>query len=178
MNLNELLQVQEKLDKAIITEKGLEGQDLFKKKIVALVCELYECVNEARFFKFWSENQGPRTKVRRSSRDFLGKPITKYHNPLLEEYVDTIHFALSIANDLGYKDHKFVKTSDRDLSDLVIGITNIATVLSMSKDHFHMNLLMDNIIQLGYQLGFTENQVKQAYYQKNKENHIRQETGY
>src|SRR5690625_3873533 len=129
MNLNDLFKKQKELDEYIVKEKGLEEQDLFKKKIVALLCELYECVNEARFFKFWSNNTKPRSEVW-ETKIVHGKPQPILKNPLLEEYIDTIHFALSIANDLGYHEHKYIKTQPRDLNDLVIGITNVATILS------------------------------------------------
>src|SRR5690625_82283 len=120
MNLNELFSIQAELDKRIIQQHNLQEQDLLKKKTVALLTELYECVNEARFFKFWSEDQKSRTKV--YSSDYLvlpdGKEIEKVTNPLLEEYVDTIHFALSIANDLDYQEHEYLDPDNQDLSDL------------------------------------------------------------
>src|SRR5690625_2695602 len=59
MNLNTLFKKQMELDAHITQKRGLEGQLLLDKRIVALICELYECVNEARFFKFWSDDQKP-----------------------------------------------------------------------------------------------------------------------
>src|SRR5690625_4241071 len=160
MNLNSLFNKQQKLDEYIVKEKELEGQDLLPRKTVALICELYECVNEAKFFKFWSENTKPNT------------------TPLLEEYVDTIHFTLSIANDLGVHEHKYVKTQPRDLNDLVLGITNLATIIPISKEKHQVESLINNIITLGYQLGFDEKAVIEAYHEKNKENYARQKVGY
>ena len=160
MNLNKLFPVQKKLDEHILSEKGLRGQDLLKKKTVALICELYELSNELKFFKFWKED----IKI---NRDLA-----------LEEYSDVIHFALSIANDLGYTEHKYVHTEGTDLNDLVLGITNIATIIPQSKEEHHVHTLLNNIIQLGYQLGFTEEQVIDAYFNKNEENYARQENGY
>src|SRR5699024_12838887 len=91
MNINSLFIKQKQLDEHIVNEKGLYGQDLLKKKTVALICELYELSNELKFFKFWKED----IKI---NRDLA-----------LEEYSDVIHFALSIANDLGYTEHKYIK---------------------------------------------------------------------
>jgi len=194
MNLNELFPKQQKLDDYIVKEKGLEGQDLLSRKIVALICELYECVNEGRWFKFWSDDMKPRGKaltcincgfrMKNGSRYSEGDGHCNeigdmhYHNPLLEEYVDTIHFALSIANDLGVHEHKYIHTQPADLNELVIGITNIATILPMSKDKHHVASLLNNLITLGYQLGFTEQDVIQAYDDKNRENYKRQDNGY
>lgn len=161
MNLNTLFKKQMELDAHITQSKGLEGQQLLDKRIVALICELYECVNEARFFKFWSDKQTFKDK-----------------DKLLEEYADVIHFALSVANSLGVHSHEYIKTQPADLSKLVIGITNQATVLSMSRSKEHVHGLLNNIIALGYQLGFNEHQVIDAYNEKHQENYRRQKVGY
>ncbi len=201
MNLNPLFIKQKQLDEHIVNEKGLHGQDLLKKKTVALICELYECVNEARFFKFWSEDQKPNNfspNIYDVCKECDGEPTIHsddnskiegfceecdgvgfyYHNPLLEEYADTIHFALSIANDLGYTEHKYIHTEGADLNDLVLGITSVATIIPQSRETRHISTLINNVIQLGYQLGFTEDDVLNAYEDKNKTNYDRQKSGY
>src|SRR5690625_314948 len=161
MNLNTLCRKQMELDAHNTQKRELEGQQLLDKRIVALICELYECVNEARFFKFWSDKQTFKDK-----------------DKLLEEYADVIHFALSVANSLGVHEHEYIKTQPADLSKLVIGITNQATVLSMSRSKEHVHGLFNNIIALGYQLGFNEHQVIDAYNSKHKINYERQKVGY
>lgn len=181
MNLNSLFTKQKQLDEHIVNEKGLHGQDLLKKKTVALICELYECVNEARFFKFWSENQKPNiNKIEFCFVNGVKEHGTRHRviNPLLEEYADIIHFALSIANDLGYTEHKYIHTEGTDLNDLVLGITNIATIIPQSRETHHVSTLINNVIQLAYQLGFTEKDVLNAYEEKNKTNYNRQKSGY
>lgn len=205
MNLNSLFSRQEKLDNYIVKEKGLEGIDLLPRKTVALICELYECINEARFFKFWSEDTKPRTEFicdlcdgseEISRETSFGTPEGGFDvfevdvncpvcedidvdiNPLLEEYVDTIHFTLSIANDLGVHEHKYIETEPQDLNKLVLGITNLATIIPTSREQYHVKSLLNNIILLGYQLGFTEQDIITAYHDKNKENYARQKSGY
>lgn len=171
MNLNELFEPQAKLDERIIKEHNLQGQDLIKKKTTALLTELFECVNEARFFKFWSKDQKARINQFCLSR-------LEWTNPLLEEYVDTLHFALSIANDISYNKHEYKDPGDYDLNDLTIGLTNLITLLPESKSHTQMSLVFNYLIKLGYQFGFNEKIVKEAYYKKNKINLVRQEDGY
>ena len=202
MDLNKLFKAQAELDKHIVEEKGLQGQDLLKKKTVALICELYECINEARFFKFWSEKQSPNKgksipiecglcdgvgvdtfgvfNERCSECDGTGLS-GEYHqepNPLLEEFADTLHFAISIANDVGLYDYEFGDSRSRDLNDLTLGITNLATLIPECPTKKNVRTLLNLIIKLGYQLGFTEDEVIESYHSKNKENHLRQETGY
>src|SRR5690625_3129065 len=197
MNLNPLFAKQKQLDDYIVKEKELEDVDLLPRKTVALICELYECINEARFFKFWSEDTKPNVRYchacnghgvfdtglveegmpyRESCGYCQGTGIE--HNPLLEEYIDTIHFTLSIANDLGVHEHKYIKTSPTDLNDLVLGITNLATIIPIGKEKHQVESLINNIITLGYQLGFDEKAVIEAYHEKNKENYARQKVGY
>lgn len=205
MNLNELFKKQKELDEYIVKGKDLEGQDLLPRKTVALLAELYECVNEARFFKYWSKDTKPRTEFicdlcdgreEISRETSFGTPEVGFDvvevdvdcpvcedidvdtNPLLEEYVDTIHFTLSIANDLGVHEHKYIQTEPQDLNKLVLGITNLATIIPISKEKHQVESLINNIITLGYQLGFDEKQVIEAYHEKNKENYERQENGY
>ena len=181
---------QRKLDKYIEKEKGLKGKDLLHKKTVALICELYECVNEARFFKFWSEDQSPNITYCHACNGY-GYFDSTYQeacgychatgiqeNPLLEEYVDTIHFAISIANDLGVHEHEYLPTRYQDLNLAVIGITNLATIIVYSRKKDHIRSLLNNLITLGYQFGFTETDVKKAYDKKNAENYVRQKVGY
>src|SRR5690625_4980971 len=101
-----------------------------------------------------------------------------YKNPLLEEYVDTIHFAISIANDLGVHEHEYLPTRYQDLNLAVIGITNLATIIVYSRKKDHIRSLLNNLITLGYQFSFTETDVKKAYDKKNAENYERQKVEY
>ncbi|MGY0692642.1 dUTP diphosphatase [Virgibacillus sp. FSP13] len=175
MNLNILFKPQAELDKHIEEEHNLQGQNLLKKKTVALLTELFECVNEARFFKFWSRDQKPRKEDWYPVSNDVG---VQWKNPLLEEYVDIIHFALSIANDLGYHEHKYVDPGGYDLNDLTIGLANLITLLPETKYHRHIEVVFNYLIKLGYSLGFDEKDVTQAYFEKNKTNHKRQANGY
>lgn len=161
MNLNKLFPEQKKLDGHIIEKHNLQGVDLLNKKTVALICELYECVNEfPAMFKFWKTD----TKIDRKK--------------LLEEYTDINHFSISIANDLGYHSHEYTDIPDMDLNELVIGLTNVMTLIPQSRSKKHISLVLDYVIKLGYQLGFTEKDVISAYFDKNEKNHSRQENGY
>src|SRR5690606_16674705 len=101
MNLEKLFQMQKELDARILAEHPIqEGENRLAKKILALLVELGELANEWRGFKFWSEDQVPRTRVlvNRTTDDIGFKYIGPEHikNPLLEEYVDCLHFLLSI----------------------------------------------------------------------------------
>src|SRR5690554_1595018 len=111
MNLNKLFELQKELDQHIIREKGLQGQELLDKKILALQVELGELAQNWRGFKFWSEDQEPRyetVEIYVHGYDGPGQDtrasIQEYQaQPILEEYIDCLHFILSIGLELGYK---------------------------------------------------------------------------
>lgn len=110
MNLKKLFEAQADLDKHIIEKKGLQGVDLLPNLILALQVELGECANEWRGFKYWSDDQEPRINVpyhTLSANIYTGEkfPDVEYKNLLLEEYVDCLHFILSIGNYLGLQNY-------------------------------------------------------------------------
>ena len=160
MNLNSLFQKQAELDKYIYSQNNVTAKEVFERKIVALLVELGELANELQFFKYWKEN------------------INIDRQRAIEEYIDVIHFTIGLAVDLGIDEHKYIETQPRDLNKLFIGITNLATVLSTSKEKEYAKSLLNNIIALGYQLGLDEQIVIEAYNKKNEVNYQRQENGY
>src|SRR5690625_912237 len=77
--------MQSNLDEYISKNHNLENESLFEEKFLALLVELGELANETRCFKFWSTKSS-------SERETV-----------LEEYVDNIHFLLSIGIEKGYQ---------------------------------------------------------------------------
>jgi dimeric dUTPase (all-alpha-NTP-PPase superfamily) len=62
LNLQKLFEMQRQLDEHIEKEHPRqEGEDRLAKKILALFVELGELANEHRGFKYWSNDQEPRT---------------------------------------------------------------------------------------------------------------------
>ena len=87
MNLQILFSMQRQLDERIETERGLRGERLIERKLLALLVEVGELANETRCFKFWSS-----------------KPKAA-DETILEEYVDGLHFILSLGLDLSFHKH-------------------------------------------------------------------------
>lgn len=178
MNLTELFETQKKLDVVIINKKNLQGEKLLNKNIRALLTELGELSNEERSFKYWSNDRKPRTSVTMFERHGEG-PITR--NLVLEEYVDSFGLILTIGNELGqsawietiehYIYHEPYKTND-----VTIQFNYVFSFAVKIREHYKP--LFSCFIALGEMLGFTPKQIEQAYYDKNKINHERQENGY
>lgn len=163
MNLSKLFEMQKVLDERIILEKGLEGQDLLPNKILALQVELGEMANEWRGFKHWSSDRKPRTEK------------------LLEEYVDCLHFILSIGLSLGQQTNDLILPRE-DLVpagkvDMVRAISEMIT-FDWRKDADEYGQFFTVFVYLGELFGFAWEQIEQAYFAKNAINHERQSTGY
>lgn len=192
MKLEKLYEMQKALDAKIIKEKGLEGRDLLPNTVLALQVEIAELANEWRGFKHWSKRQIPAPPV------FKMKPSTDGHSlewepgdgyesyPLLEEYVDCLHFFLSIARQLELPAGDFY-VPDEELEDdtvrVFIELQNEVGMIAMNEDAnyrlFCYQSALSIFLQLGTKrLGFTSEQIVAAYMEKNRLNHERQANGY
>lgn len=203
MNLQKLFELQKQLDEHIYEEHPVQdGEDRLAKKILALQVELGELANEWRGFKFWSNNREPRLKGYKeikckwcngSGDDGSGVCpdckcegyVYKEYNPLLEEYVDCLHFILSIGNDIigeltDSEIEDILLNAKEDLGDVVetfIVLNSCSCELKFREKYDYISLLTI-FLSLGLTLGFTWDQVEQGYLAKNKINHERQESGY
>ena len=191
MNLQKMFEMQKALDERIIKEKGLEGQDLLPNLILALQVELAECANEWRGFKHWSNDREPRTKHPLETSP--NGAFRKGGNPLLEEYVDCLHFILSIGNRIGYSDKNTKKLeggtlrSNLDVADQVGVFSDVFEAIAMVNEDISLSrlgpkasyaILFRRFNSLGKMLGFTPDQIEAAYMEKNAVNHQRQQEGY
>jgi dimeric dUTPase (all-alpha-NTP-PPase superfamily) len=171
MNLEKSFQIQKVLREKI----GYNESDRFNKLVLALLVELGECANEWRGFKFWSVNQLPHTSAVRVP--CMMDEDKEFYNPLLEEYVDGLHFVLELGFECNIS-HKIITEAavfDNTL-DAFITVFNYVTTFQYDQS-FYIDML-ENYLGLGKSLGFTWEQIEQAYLEKNKINHQRQETGY
>jgi len=180
MNLKELFEMQKKLEDRIVKEKGLESKDLFNNTMLALHVEIGEMANEWQGFKHWKTNPQPKPK-------------------LLEEYIDCLHFYLSIAIQKGWEDAMYIyEDAVMELREngLEGGITGLILEMNyyLSKtlekpresgidgyktDEYSFRTAWFLFIALGLiGFNFTEEQIVQAYKDKNQVNHKRQDQGY
>ncbi|AKO92691.1 hypothetical protein BEH_11655 [Priestia filamentosa] len=184
MKLERLFEIQKTLDEKIVENKGLQGENLLDKKVLALQVELGECANEYRVFKFWSNDQEPRTAWKQPS--YRGGYIER--NLVLEEYVDCLHFILSIGLELSIsgnvvRNERFNKNRNviQQFTSMFVAISDLLGNIWLDRpagivDQYHD--MVTQFILLGEKLGFTGEQIEQAYLDKNKVNHERQANGY
>lgn len=176
LTLEQMYEMQKQLDARIIREKGLEGQDLLPNTVLALQVEIGELANELRWFKHWSNDREPRWKK------------------VLEEYVDCLHFFLSIAWQLDLPaDDLYVWEDDPEGETNILFIDLLHNVGLIIGDKFllfkpenvkewrreHLRVSLFTFYALGQKhLGFTFEQISDAYAAKNAVNHERQSNGY
>ncbi|MDV2684818.1 dUTP diphosphatase [Alkalihalophilus lindianensis] len=162
MNLKKLFETQEQLNDRILSEHKLENHDLFAEKQLAFLVELSELANETRCFKYWSK-KGPSSK-----------------STILEEYVDGLHFVLTLGLSLGYTTFGQSKNSskERTLTEQFLYVMECNHLLNEKQTEASFHELAQSFLTLGSLLGFGEDEIEQAYFKKNEVNHQRQDQGY
>ncbi|MEJ9151037.1 dUTP diphosphatase [Bacillus smithii] len=180
MNLQKLFEMQSKLDTHIEKEHPRDpGEDRLAKKILALQVELGELANEWRGFKFWSHDQEPRYELYDEDEFSLLGDLFEQEYPLLEEYVDCLHFILSIGLECGLEKYYTTFLPFASYPDDVTKQFNAVFWFANQMEHDdYYEGLVNNFLGLGEMLGFTWDQIEQAYMKKNAINHERQEQGY
>lgn len=163
MDFTNLFLMQEKLNDHISKKHNLSGKSLLAEKLLALQVEIAELANETRCFKFWSV-KGPSTKTK-----------------ILEEYVDCLHFLLSIGLDKEFNCLNFDTPKEGMSNNITNQFLNLYIdindfIVCSSKDHYQT--LFEDFLYLGISLNFTEEEIEDAYYIKNNTNHKRQAIGY
>lgn len=160
MEFKELFEMQRELD-AFIEKTQKIDRDVFREKGLALMIELAELANETRCFKFWS-TKGP------SEREVI-----------LEEFVDSIHFLLSLGIEKNlYLDAWPEITMKQDLTNSFLRTQDqiLTFIQQPNMDHYRGVWQCYGI--LAYNLGFTFDDIIQAYIAKNEKNYERQKSGY
>jgi dimeric dUTPase (all-alpha-NTP-PPase superfamily) len=182
MNLKYLFELQGGLMANIKKQHKLE-EISFDKTVLALLVEVGECANEQRSWKYWSKDLNPRTVKLKQTPQRLENGLAQlqeWSNPLLEEYVDGLHFVIQLGILIGYEELDLIGIAPKeDNIELMFKEVYRRTILlDAYRDKLRYSLLFDTYLTLGMMLGFTESEVEHAYIQKNRTNHHRQLTGY
>ena len=155
MDIKKMLEAQKELDKANMEKGGLTEYPLEMVQTAYRV-ELGELLQEWKQFKFWKLNKGEIDREK-----------------MLEEWADCMHFALSLYDnkfncDKYIDDEFWIYVKDRAKMD----------VYELVDRCFELVLELEITIALGLKLGYTLEELEQAYWKKNKINWERIEGGY
>jgi dimeric dUTPase (all-alpha-NTP-PPase superfamily) len=163
MQLEKLFQMQKELDSHIEDKHSLQEEDLFDRKVLALLVEIGELANETRSFKFWSVKPSSAKEV------------------ILEEFVDGVHFILSLGIECGY-DREQMDLNDRqsslDVTEQFLFVYDRIIIFQKSKSLDDYIKLFISYLGLASLLGFTYEEIEKAYFHKNEVNYLRQQNNY
>ncbi len=159
---SEKAEKQKKLDKFILENTdGINEQQYWENRIIALQVEIGEVSNEIRFFKYWSKKTS-------SSKEII-----------LDELVDCLHFAFSLGNTLNNDSWEFAMDDiKRPLNYIYFDIMNKLNELVRNKNINLFRSMLFNISEIAFYLGYSMDDINSAYDKKNKINFERQNTGY
>ena len=179
MNIELLFEAQERYESKI-KERFHQDKDknfLFNLKL-ALLVELGEFANNWRGFKFWSADKKPKTKGIKEENG-----VKVEYDPLLEEFVDCLHFILSLSINSGNKEYvlrilKNTRFEKDESEDLVINFIRLYNVAVDGIDIHNLVKMFKLLMNIGLRLGYSLDDIEKAYYKKNKDNVNRQLNGY
>lgn len=164
MDTKKLFLMQKALDQHIEMQHGLVDADLFDRKVLALTVEIGELANETRCFKFWSVKPASELQV------------------ILEEFVDGIHFILSLGIECGFASIDEISagstSGSKDVNQQFLNVYDAINTFRNSRqqdDYVHM---FASYMQLAALLGLSDSQIEEAYIEKNEVNYERQRKGY
>lgn len=162
MKLSKLFQMQLELDRYIEEQRNIQ-EDVFERKVLSLYVELGELANETRCFKFWS-SKGPSEK-----------------EVILEEYVDSVHFLLSLGLEKGW-DEKVIDWPTglvtTDLTEAFLITYEAIAKLCEQATLSHYEDVWKGYAEIARHLSYTTDEVTKAYHQKNEINYARQQADY
>ncbi|NOQ50135.1 MAG: dUTP diphosphatase [Mycoplasmataceae bacterium] len=161
INLEELALKQRKLDNYIYQNSQLTSQNTLKKRIFALLVEVGETANELRFFKFWTKKPPGDKEI------------------ILEEFIDIIHFIISIGNTINLSLWEIeTDRSNEDLIDLFMNLYEQILLFSKANNEGQFKNMLLSLFIILEKLNYSKEDIVAMYYLKNKINFERQNNNY
>lgn len=167
-----LLNKQNELDRFIYKENNVNRNEIIEDKKVAAIVELGEMANEEQSFKYWKKDNSPKKYEDGSTR-------------VLDEYVDVLHFGLSLQNYMLDNNDKFKQFTTKinideltanPLSKQQVVLQVVNHILRVGQDEYVF--LLDWIILLAVKLNLSSDEILKEYDRKYQINIDRQRQGY
>lgn len=187
MNLHKLLVDQKKLDAEIERlNPTQEGENRIEKKVLALTVQLSKCADNWQGYKYWNTGNEPITfEWRGKCKECNGHGVDNenyscgycagtgdgHFDPMLDGYVKSLRFILSIAFELKHFDINYVNEyAPQSSEQLTINELFSLTFKSISEiqgnQHQKTMGLYSTIWRfqkLGFALGFSDERIESAY---------------
>ena len=159
--LTPLLAEQAKLDAHIQQQHQVSYASTREKRILALLVEVGEMINETKTFKFWSTKPSAEKSI------------------ILDEYADGLHFLLSLSIEVQSRKTLYdIATLSKTLTQATIDVFQAISDLSKTFTISALENSFQSYLNLIPLLGFTSEEVVAAYFQKLGVNYTRQKNAY
>ncbi|MDR1782324.1 MAG: dUTP diphosphatase [Bacilli bacterium] len=159
-NLESLVPLQKKLDETIRNNHHVTNEDTINERILAFIVELGEFANETRCFKYWSLKKASEASV------------------ILEEYVDGIHFLLSLGIDYNINFNFDIICDNDNLTLLILDVSAKAAQLVNNINKDNLENVFKTYLKIAAANNIDEQAIINAYLRKNEVNFERQENNY
>ena len=161
IDLSKLYIKQAELDQRIADNHDVTYASTRERRILALLVEIGEFANATRCFKYWSNKKSEPQDI------------------VLDEYVDGLHFFLSLGIDINVskKTYNYTKKAD-NLTKQVLETYRLASLFYKNQDEKSYIKAFQAFINIVPLLKVRWSTIEKAYYKKLGENYHRQDTNY
>ena len=161
IDLAKLYIKQAELDQRIADNHHITYQTTRERRILALLVEIGEFANATRCFKYWSNKASEPQDI------------------VLDEYVDGLHFFLSLGIDINVtkKNYHYTKKAD-NLTKQVLETYRLAALFYKKQDEKSYIKAFQAFINIVPLLKVRWSTIEKAYYKKLGENYSRQDNNY
>ena len=161
IDLSSLYAKQAELDARIAENHHVSYATTRERRILALLVEIGEFANATRCFKYWSN-----------------KP-SEAQDIVLDEYVDGLHFFLSLGIDIKTSKKTYNHTKHADnLTKQILETYRLASIFYKKQDEKSYIKAFQAFLNIPVLLKVRWSTVEKAYYKKLGENYHRQDTNY
>lgn len=160
-DLTPLYQKQAELDKTIAENHHISYESTKTSRTLALLVEIGELLNETRCFKYWSNKPSSPKEV------------------VIEEYADALHFFLSLGIEINASIGEIeLIPNDGALNEQFLNLYNLVSDFAKDRNPITYARAFIYFLNIGASLGFTYQDIEDAYLNKLKKNYKRQENNY
>lgn len=161
IDLSKLYIKQGELDQRIADNHHVTYASTRERRILALLVEIGEFANATRCFKYWSNKKSEPQDI------------------VLDEYVDGLHFFLSLGIDINVSKKKYNYTKKADnLTKQVLETYRLASIFYKNQDEKSYIKAFQAFINIVPLLKVRWTTIEKAYYKKLGENYTRQDNNY
>ena len=161
IDLHNLYQKQAELDKRIADNHGITYATTRERRILALLAEIGEFANATRCFKYWSNKSSEPQDI------------------VLDEYVDGLHFFLSLGIDINVSKKAYNHTKHAsNLTEQILEVYRLASIFLKKQDEKSYIKAFQAFINITPLLKVRWSTIEKAYYKKLGENYFRQDNNY